>query len=595
MIAPHLIYEPANSHGGDSALLVDLIDKLAEMPYSNRAIKFHPIAASTLARRDFSDFAVYQALEIPESRWREVIEHAHRRIGAVWIETADANCAHVLAENIGFVKGIKLQTSILDNHEVYSALQALDLSSKILMLNISGYEIDAITDIVRRFTLLKPKSLALQIGFQAYPTAIEDTLLNKLSVLRASFPDCMLGIADHVDGSHRFARTVPLLAMVAGCSILEKHVCLDRSTAPYDRSAALEPAEMGELQKDLELATACFGERFIAQAETEYLRKTLQRPITRHPVRKGQLVARQDLLFRRTNQPGMAMTELDALQTSFHILRHAKEADAPLFESDFGEAHIATIVAGRMKSTRLRRKATLPVNGIASVERCLETCLLLPYVRTVVLATSTSPEDDVLESHALSGKVPFFRGDAENVIHRFLGACDKHEIDVVVRATADCLTLSPEVTKILLEEHFAAGADFTRARVETPGTAPQIFNTETLRRIEELSGGARYSEYMNQYVEHNPEYFKIHWVDLPDDLIRPYRLTLDYAEDLQMYEALFAELSRQSKPATTRNVFDILDARPDIRSLNAHISQIYLNDPKLKAELQEATTFKRDQ
>jgi N,N'-diacetyllegionaminate synthase len=207
------------------------------------------------------------------------------------------------------------------------------------------------------------------------------------------------------------------------------------------------------------------------------------------------------------------------------------------------------------------------------------------------LATSTAQEDDILESHQLDGKVGFFRGDPDNVVDRFLGACAQYDIDVIVRGTADCLTISPEITKILLEEHFASGADYTRARNETPGIAPQIFNTETLRRIDELSGGARYSEYMNQYVEHNPSHFKIHWVDLPDELVRPYRLTLDYPEDLSMYEALFGELARQGKPTTTLNVFSVLDARPDIASLNSHITQVYLQDPKLIEELRRATTF----
>jgi N,N'-diacetyllegionaminate synthase len=380
--------------------------------------------------------------------------------------------------------------------------------------------------------------------------------------------------------------------MAAGCVILEKHVCLDRNTAPYDGSAALEPREIEELQNDLELARLCFGDQFIAEAETAYLQKTLQRPVARHALRKGQLVAREDLLFRRTNKPGLAMSELDALQGSFEILDKPVESGAPLFTTDFREAHIATLVAGRMKSTRLRQKAVLPVAGVPSVDRCLQTCLTLPYVRTVVLATSTAPEDDILESHQLGGRVGFFRGDPDNVVERFLGACAKYDIDVIVRGTADCLTISPEITKILLEEHFASGADYTRARNETPGIAPQIFNVETLRRIDDLSGGARYSEYMNQYVEHNPRHFKIHWVDLPEELVRPYRLTLDYPEDLHMYDALFGELSRQGKPTTTRDVFSILDARPDIASLNSHIAQVYLQDPKLIEELKAATTFK---
>ena len=97
---------------------------------------------------------------------------------------------------------------------------------------------------------------------------------------------------------------------------------------------------------------------------------------------------------------------------------------------------------------------------------------------------------------------------------------------------------------------------------------------------------------MNQYVENNPEHFNIHWVDLPADLVRTnYRLTLDYPEDLKMYEALYAELERRNQVADLRNVIGVLDSMPEIAALNGGISQIYLQDPDLIAKLKIATRF----
>ncbi len=591
MKAPTLIYEPANFHDGDHQKLFQLIDALAAHAYPERAIKFHPIAAEALALADFKYAEVYRRFQIDNGLWAEIIAHAAATLGPVWIECADANCVAVAAANADALAGVKLQASILGNEEVLDGLRGLDLSAKTVMLNISGYELDAIQRGLDRFADLAPARMALQVGFQAYPTRIGDTQLNKIAVLKAAFPECDIALADHVDADDAFAKRTPLLALALGCQIIEKHVCLDRAATDTDRFSALEPAEIGEMQRDLELAIAAFGRSFIAPAEAEYLKSTLQRPVLKHGLAAGQMVSGSDLLYRRTNEIGLTREEIEARHTGFAVLARPVEASRVLADGDFRKAQVAAIMAGRLKSTRLPRKALLPVHGMPSIERTLENCLRIPGVDRVVFATSTNAEDDELVPHDLDGRVDTWRGDPEDVIDRYLGACDAWGIDVVIRTTADCLTVSPEVCGMLLRAHFAAGADYTRANRETPGAAPQIFNVEALRRIRDLSGGAIHSEYMNQYVENNPEHFKINWVDMPDDFIRPYRLTLDYPEDLAMYEALYAELDRRGVNADLVNVLAVLDEHPEIAAMNANITQIYLQDPDLLNRLKRVTRF----
>ncbi len=76
---------------------------------------------------------------------------------------------------------------------------------------------------------------------------------------------------------------------------------------------------------------------------------------------------------------------------------------------------IAIVVNCRLKSTRLPRKALLPINGVTLIERCLINCLAVPEADSVVLATSDLPQDDPLEMVTLGGKVKVVRGDPENL------------------------------------------------------------------------------------------------------------------------------------------------------------------------------------
>lgn len=589
MQTPTLIYEFANVHGGDVAVVRRLIEALGQVGYPRAGVKFHPISAKTLALPDFSYYGIYQQVQIGHADWADLIAEAREKVGSVWIECADLSAFHVLEANLPFIAGLKLQSSVLVNEEVLSALRGIDLGDKTLILNVSGHDVGELQDLVSRFHDLGAGRLALQIGFQAYPTRVDDASLDKLQVLRAAFPGIALSMSDHMDGGDPFARRLPLLAAAMGCEIIEKHVALDRATAPYDGSAALEPAEIAELARDLQLTARAFSGHFVVPAEAAYLAKTKPRPIAREDLPAGTMVAAASLIFRRTDKVGMTVDEIGELQASRHVLAHAVPRNAPLGRDDFRKARVAALVAGRMKSTRLPDKAILPIAGRSSVERCLENCLLMPDVDLTVLATSTHERDSVLAEHTLGGKVGFWRGEEDDVIRRYLGAADHFGIDVIVRVTADCLTISPEVTSLLLDAHFRSGADFTRARTEAPGTAPQIFNVEALQRIDRLTGGAPFSEYMNQYVENNPELFRIHWVDLPPDLVRDYRLTLDYPEDLTMYDALYRELEAQNLPPLLRNVFTVLDQRPDIVALNASRQMVYVANTALVEQLKRET------
>jgi N,N'-diacetyllegionaminate synthase len=242
-----------------------------------------------------------------------------------------------------------------------------------------------------------------------------------------------------------------------------------------------------------------------------------------------------------------------------------------------------------MKSSRLKNKATLPIAGVASVERCLENCLKISGAEVVVLATSSLEEDCILENYTLGGQVKLWRGDPDDVIQRYLGACDAYGIDVIVRVTADCPVISPEIAAVLLDHHFHTGADYTAAKHCAVGTACEIYNTEALRRIINYLGKAEYSEYMTWYLQNNKHIFKVEIIDLPPEMVRDYRLTLDYLEDLELFERLYAELAVRNLPLDLKNTFEILDQCSDIAALNSHLTLGYKVDDILIDKLNRTT------
>jgi len=588
----HVILETANFHGGDAALLKNAVEKFSKLEYPNLGIKFHAFKPDNVALPDFSWYPTVKRFFIHENQWAEIINLAVEKNFNVWLDLFCVYGVEILEKNINKIYGIKFQPSILDNLEIMEALKPLDLSDKELIINVSGLEISTIEDNLKKFNEFKFKTIILQLGFQNYPTQIEDTSLKKVDMVRTAFPGEALSYADHIDAGLSFSKNFPVYAWLQGCAYLEKHICIDRKKTKYDFDSALEFDEIKEMTEEIQRVSRCFTAEFISENEKKYFEKTLQKPVLNVPLRKGRLAAASDVIFRRTDKPGMNYNRLKELQRNFFILNKSLERLDTLSVKDFKKARIAVIVAARMKSSRLKQKAILPIRGMSSIERCLDNCLKFPFVDEVVLATSTLEEDAVLRNHTLGGKVKFRQGDPDDVISRYLGACAAYDIDVVVRLTGDSPVVSPEIGEIILKSHFDTGADFTEVPRFAVGTNSQVYNVEALKRVLELIGKADYSEHMTLYLTNNPGIFKLNYVDLPEELIRDYRLTLDYPEDLEMFNQLFEKLAEENLDSTLLNVFKILDKNPGIPKINAHRAQIYKTDEKLVKLLKEKTTIK---
>lgn len=586
---PILIFECANAHGGDADLLRQTVARFAETNYAARHIKFQPLHPDRIALPDFSAYAIYQELFFDDSEWADILSLADRLFDGVWLDIFDSYGVEILSKNIGRITGIKLQSSVLENFEVISLLKELSLAGKRLMINISGHELPSVQRFAGFFATLEPAEIVLQLGFQDYPTRIEDTGLNKIETLRAAFPDMSLCLADHAPAEDDLATIVPLLGVVAGCSMVEKHICLDRAGAKYDYHSALQPDEMQIVADRLTALPAMAGVLFISGPEKKYLATTVQVPVAARDLPDGSTIAPSDLIYRRTAQPGDPLSELMDVQKRPGILAVPIGKGRTIKASQFRPARVGVIVACRMKSARLERKAVASIAGRPSVERCLESCLAIEGADLVVLATSTVEEDAALENHTLGGRARFWRGDPDDVIQRYLGACEACGIDVVIRVTADCPIVSSEIAAILLEHHFASGADYTVARDITVGTGTEIINREALQRVIALKGGARHSEYMTWYFQNNRHVFKVEMVDLPDDLIRDHRLTLDYPEDLEMFSQLYERLERENLDPSLTNALKVLDGDEKLAAINRHLIIPYKTDQDLISKLDRET------
>ena len=275
-------------------------------------------------------------------------------------------------------------------------------------------------------------------------------------------------------------------------------------------------------------------------------------------------------------------------------IRALKSGEA-LKPTDCRPHRIVAVVPCRMKSTRLQSKAILPICGVSSIQRCLINVMAADHIDHVVLATSTHPDDVVLEEHALKVGAGFLRGSEEDVIERFLSVASQYDADILLRITGDCPVISYEIADLLIESHLEAEADVTYCDTPFPvGTNSEVYNLSSLQRLRSLVPNTNFSEYMLAYFTNNPEYFKLNPVILPELYRHPeWRLTLDEQADLDMFNLMFSELDVGMEPISFLQIIKFFSRNPHAADINAGISLNYIDDDELVLKIEQVTTIKK--
>lgn len=588
------ILEVANCHGGDINYLYSLIEEYSIFNKSdNFGIKFQPFKYDLISTENYSWYSVYKTLFFTKKEWKDIIQKSFNTKD-VWLDIFDEYSLEVLEDNLEKIKGIKFQTSILDNLIIFNRLKNIKTDNLHLILNIAGRNLEDIEKILEKYLNLNFKEIYLEVGFQGYPTSLEDCGISKISTLKKRFENIKIVFADHTDSQTEEAIILPILVGFENCDIIEKHVMLDKEKTKYDFYSSLT---FEQYKKFIEMQKKYFKlkeQDFINKREIEYFKKSIQIPILNKDKKAGELIdIENDFEFKRSDSLGLHLLEIQKLVSEKYILSSDKKRGETIQEEDLKKANIAVIIACRLKSSRLKRKALLKIGTLSSIEMCIKNILKFEDINSVVLATSTTEEDSELKDYTYNKSVVFHQGDPDDVIQRYIDIINKKNYDVIVRVTGDCPYLSKDICKLVLNSHFEKGAEYSNGIGAAVGTNVEVMNTLCLKEIKKYFPKADYSEYMTWYFQNNPEIFKLNYVELPDKWKRDYRLTLDYQEDLDLFNKVEEYFSKNNINYNIDNLFEFLDKNPEISKINLNMPLRYKVDKELIETLDRETKIKK--
>jgi len=140
--------------------------------------------------------------------------------------------------------------------------------------------------------------------------------------------------------------------------------------------------------------------------------------------------------------------------------------------------NVVAIIQARMGSTRLPGKVLLDLAGRTMLARVVRRVGRAALIDEVMVATADAPDDDAIVEECRRLRVPCFRGSEHDVLDRFHRAAIAHRADVVVRITADCPLIDPEVTDRVIRAFFDERPDYASNTLRR--TYPRGLDTEVM-------------------------------------------------------------------------------------------------------------------
>ena len=243
---------------------------------------------------------------------------------------------------------------------------------------------------------------------------------------------------------------------------------------------------------------------------------------------------------------------------------------------------IIAIIQARRAASRLPNKVLLDIAGEPMLVRVVERTRRAKSLDGVVVATTTDPFDDAVEALCRQRGYDCYRGSMYDVLDRYYQAARVHQADIIVRITADCPVIDPQVIDETVQALFGEQRqgypkyDFAANRLPPPWkrTYPIGLDTEvcTFTALETAWKEAvqpHQREHVMPFFYEQPERFRIQLVNYADDL-GALRWTVDTAEDLALVRRMYDHFGGRDD-FSWLDVLSLVQSQPDLGQINAAV------------------------
>ena len=228
-----------------------------------------------------------------------------------------------------------------------------------------------------------------------------------------------------------------------------------------------------------------------------------------------------------------------------------------------------------MGSSRLPGKSLSDIAGKPMVQRVMERVSAASLLEKVVLATTVLDEDAPLCSLARHLDVACYRGDADDVLDRYYQAAQQFGSRVIVRITADCPLIDPDIIDRAISAFLPSGYDYVSTSYPTStfpdGEDVEVFSFGALEQAWREASLLSEREHVTPYIWKNPQLFKLGSVPNTEDL-SALRWTVDEERDLAFVREVYRHLDKEGMFGMA-DILALLQAHPELAGINQGINR----------------------
>jgi spore coat polysaccharide biosynthesis protein SpsF (cytidylyltransferase family) len=233
------------------------------------------------------------------------------------------------------------------------------------------------------------------------------------------------------------------------------------------------------------------------------------------------------------------------------------------------------LIQARMGSTRLSGKVLAPLAGTTLLDLMIERVVPTPGLDAIAVATSDLARDDAVAAVAEEAGVGVVRGSEQDVLDRYQQGARELGADIVVRLTADCPLVDPELIGRLIAYRERERLDYAAIptgpvpdeagiRRFPDGLDGEMFTAAVLEIAWREATSAFDREHVSPFIKNDGRFS--HGF-LESDVDRAHeRWTVDYPQDLDFVRAVVDRLGRR---CGYRDIVALLEREPELRELNA--------------------------
>jgi spore coat polysaccharide biosynthesis protein SpsF len=261
---------------------------------------------------------------------------------------------------------------------------------------------------------------------------------------------------------------------------------------------------------------------------------------------------------------------------------------------------VVAIIQARMGSTRLPGKVLLDLEGRPMLIWVVERTRRAASIDSVVVATTSEPADDPIMELCRRVGIQFYRGSQFDVLDRYYQTARKFGAQTIVRVTADCPLIDPQVIDRTVDAFFGRTTgfdyqlhyensvlqspgiaedhpyDFAANRLPPPfgrtypiGLDTEVCSFDALELAWKEATEKHQREHVMPFFYDNLERFRVLLVNHEQDY-GSLRWTVDTPQDLDLVRRIFSAFPGRDD-FSWLEVLKLFEQQPELALINAQI------------------------